>query len=222
MPSGTSSRSATSSSASTRLKDRTSVVGFLPARARSSLRLVELQRPAQLGLDHASADATPAHHEALVDEVLHRPAHGGTREAEGRGEVDLVLEQRPRREARRSGSHPRGAARPGSTRARGCSGRRRDGGSRQDPEFSRTYRQYVRSNCQMVILRILAASCASVVPQSVFRASSPCFLIAGAAWPSPRRTRARALRTVAAASDRPAGSPIPRRVAVRAPTSGRG
>ena len=72
------------------------MLGFWPGPGQVVVEAGELQRPAQLGLYHARPDATPAYHEALVDQVLHRPSHGGTREAEGRGEVDLVLEQRPR------------------------------------------------------------------------------------------------------------------------------
>ena len=53
----------------------------------------ELEGPPQLGLDDARTDAASAHDQALVDQVLHGPAHGRSREAHGRREVHLVLDQ---------------------------------------------------------------------------------------------------------------------------------
>ena len=54
----------------------------------------ELQGPTHLGLDHARADAPATHDQALVDELLHGPAHRRPRDAEPLGHGDLVVEQR--------------------------------------------------------------------------------------------------------------------------------
>ena len=51
-----------------------------------------------MGLDHLSAHAALADQQPAVDQVLDGPAHGGPRQPELAGELDLVLQPGPRRD----------------------------------------------------------------------------------------------------------------------------
>ena len=64
----------------------------LPAACQILVQAAQSELPAHLGLDDAGADAPAADEHTLLDQVLHRPAHRRTGQAELLGEQQLVVQ----------------------------------------------------------------------------------------------------------------------------------